>query len=89
MYVDLNGWHLHLEHIKAKESFTMAQALAMAIGPEARKGVKDAELDEFLRKVPLQVGQGKAQISLFDALPKSCVRNLANAIKDYRYQEER
>lgn len=89
MYVDVNGWHLHLQHIKAKDSFNMAQALAMAIGPEVKKGVSDAELDEFLKKVPLEIGQGKGQISLFDAIPKSGVRNLSNAIKDYKYAEER
>ena len=89
MYVDVNGWHLHLQHIKAKDNFNMAQALAQAIGPEVKAGVSDADLEEFLKKVPLQVGQGKGQISLYEAIPKSGVRNLSNAIKDFKYEEER
>ena len=89
VYVDLNGWHLHLQHITAKDNFKLSQALAMAIGPEAKAGISDKDLEDFLKKVPLQLGQGKAQVSLFDAIPKSGIRNLSNAIKDYKYQEER
>ena len=87
--MDLNGWHLHLQHITAKDNFKLSQALAMAIGPEAKAGISDKDLEDFLKKVPLQLGQGKAQVSLFDAIPKSGIRNLSNAIKDYKYQEER
>ena len=62
----------------------MDQALAQAIGPEVdQNGYPDSDLEELLKKVPLELGKGKAKVSLFDAIPKTAVRNFSNAIKDY------
>lgn len=60
------------------------QVLATAIGPEVTdNGFPDSDLEELLKKIPLELGKGKATVSLFDAIPKTGIRNFSNAIKDY------
>ena len=62
----------------------MDQALAQAIGPDVdQSGYPDSELEQLLKKVPLELGKGKTTISLFDAIPQTGFRNFSNAIKDY------
>lgn len=84
MHVDVNGWHLYLRDITATKQFKMDQALAQAIGPEvSQNGYPDSELEQLLKKVPLELGKGKVTVSLFDAIPQTAFRNFSNAIKDY------
>ena len=57
------------------------QALAEQLGPSAG-GVSEADLEELLKKVPLSLGGGKQQVSLFDALPAFAVRDLGQIVKE-------
>ena len=84
VHVDINGWHLYLRDMSATQGFKMDQVLAQAIGPEVSdRGYPDSDLEELLKKVPIELGKGKTSVSLFDAIPQAAFRNFSNAIKDY------
>ncbi|KAK9809445.1 hypothetical protein WJX73_008183 [Symbiochloris irregularis] len=84
VHVDVNGWHLYLKDITATKGLKLDQVLAAAIGPEVTdSGYPDSDLEELLKKIPLELGKGKTTVSLFDAIPKTGIRNFSNAIKDY------
>lgn len=38
---------------------------------------------EFLAKVPVKLGQGKANVSLDAVLPKMCVQDILRAVEDF------
>lgn len=84
VHVDVNGWHLFLRDITVTQGIKMDQALAQAIGPDVSdRGYPDSDLEELLKKVPLELGKGKVKVPLFDAIPPTGFRNFSNAIKDY------
>lgn len=46
-------------------------------------GCKEADVVEFLKKVPVKVGQGKVTLSLEDVMPKTCVQDIVRACEDF------
>ena len=59
----------------------MLQALAEHLGPTAGD-LSEADLEQYLKKVPLSLGGGKQKVSLYDALPSFAVRDLAGIVKE-------
>ena len=61
--------------------------LAGELGPRAASQGKDAlspaAVDEFLAKVPLKLGGGKATVSLLDAIPSFALGDLHRAVEDW------
>ena len=43
----------------------------------------EREVEELLKKVPLRLGQGKTQVSLFEAIPTYAIQDLVKIAKDY------
>lgn len=46
-------------------------------------GVKEADVVDFLKKVPVKLGQGKVTLSLNDVLPNMCVQDIVRACEDF------
>lgn len=76
IYADLNGWHLYLRDMKATSGAgTVAQDVAKAIG-------KGDSVADALKQIPMSIGGGKKDISLFDLVPTSAVNNAKNGVMD-------
>lgn len=73
---------MHLLHLVTHDGQKLCmQALAGQLGPIAAD-VSEADVEELLKKVPISLGGGKQQVSLFDALPSFAVRDLAGIVKE-------
>jgi hypothetical protein len=46
-------------------------------------GCKEADVVEFLKKVPVKLGQGKVTVSLEDVLPRMCIQDIVRACEDF------
>lgn len=46
-------------------------------------GCKEKDVLEFLAKVPVKLGQGKANVSLDAVLPKMCVQDILRAVEEF------
>lgn len=76
VYADLNGWRLYLKDMQSTSgSGTMAQDLATAVG-------SGTSVEDALRHLPIAVGGGKKDVSLFNMVPSSAINNARNAVKD-------
>lgn len=49
----------------------------------ANGGLKESDVEEFLKKVPVKLGQGKITVSLQDVLPPMCVQDIVRACEDF------
>ena len=46
-------------------------------------GFEDRDVEEFLKKIPVKLGQGKASVSLDAVLPSAAVDDIVKACKDW------
>eukprot|EP00200_Dunaliella_tertiolecta_P005285 CAMPEP_0202351942 /NCGR_PEP_ID=MMETSP1126-20121109/8352_1 /ASSEMBLY_ACC=CAM_ASM_000457 /TAXON_ID=3047 /ORGANISM="Dunaliella tertiolecta, Strain CCMP1320" /LENGTH=151 /DNA_ID=CAMNT_0048944093 /DNA_START=98 /DNA_END=553 /DNA_ORIENTATION=+ len=83
VYVDVAGWHLYLRDMNAAPGVKMSTALANQFGPQAKNGLKEADIEAVMKKIPVKLGAGKKQVSLFEITPSMCVGDLARIIEDY------
>ncbi|GFR41636.1 hypothetical protein Agub_g2366 [Astrephomene gubernaculifera] len=86
IYVDIAGWHLYLRDMGAGipgSSLKMSQALAQQLGPQLNKGLREADVEGLLRKVPVKLGAGKLKASLYDVMPPFCVADLARLCEEF------
>ena len=85
-YVDVQGWHVYLSDLKVSGA-PLSGILAGELGPLASQGGKaalsPAAVDEFLAKVPLKLGGGKATVSLLDSIPSFALEDLHRAVEDW------
>lgn len=84
-YIDIAGWHLFLKDVKVSDvEVSLAQALAQMIGQEmATNGFDERNVEDGLRKIPINVGKGKVTITLLEAMPHICVSDLMKICSDY------
>ncbi|KAA6418261.1 MAG: hypothetical protein FRX49_11770, partial [Trebouxia sp. A1-2] len=79
-----NGWHLFLREVKAAKGLNLAQALAQQFGQDiSSKKYNKSTFEEVLRKVPIKLGGGKAQLPLMDLLPSGSVQDLERILEDF------
>lgn len=84
MYIDVGGWHLFLREVKAAKGLNLAQALAQQFGQDiASQKYSKNSFEEVLKKVPVKLGGGKAQLPLLDLLPSACVQDLERILADF------
>ncbi|KAK9861957.1 hypothetical protein WJX84_005949 [Apatococcus fuscideae] len=83
VYMDMNGWHLFLRDVNAGHGLKLNQALAQQLGVEAGKLQEQSQLESLLKKVPVKLGGGKLQVSLYDVLPSSAVQDLQRIVEDF------
>ncbi|KAJ9527980.1 hypothetical protein QJQ45_005576 [Haematococcus lacustris] len=83
VYVDVAGWHLYLRDMTAAPGLKMHTALAQQLGPQSTKRVSEAEVGAVLKKVPVKLGAGKTQLSLYDVVPAMCLGDLTRILEDY------
>ncbi|PNW84109.1 hypothetical protein CHLRE_04g221250v5 [Chlamydomonas reinhardtii] len=86
IYVDIAGWHLYLRDMGTGvpgSSYKMSQALAQQLGPQLPKGVREADVEALLKKIPVKLGAGKIKASLYDVMPAMCVGDLARLCEDF------
>ncbi len=50
---------------------------------EAKSLQRQAQLEELLKKVPVSLGGGKMQVSLYDVLPSAGIRDLQRIVEDF------
>ena len=81
IYVDVNGWHLFLRDITAGPDLKLNQALAQQIGEASSKGRVD--LEGLLKKVPIKIGGGKTQVSLYEAIPSFSLGDLEKIVEKF------
>ena len=86
-YVDVQGWHVYLSDVKVGGA-PLSGILANELGPLAAsqggaKALPAAAVDEFLARVPLELGGGKATVSLLDAIPSFALGDLHRAVEDW------
>ena len=85
-YVDVQGWHVYLSDVKVGGA-PLAGILAGELGPLAAgqggKALSPATVDEFLARVPLKLGGGKATVSLLDSIPSFALGDLHRAVEDW------
>ncbi len=55
----------------------------MQLGVEAGKLQEQSQLESLLKKVPVKLGGGKLQVSLYDVLPSSAVQDLQRIVEDF------
>lgn len=53
------------------------------LGMEAKTLQRQSQLEDLLKKVPVSLGGGKMQVSLYDVLPSAGVRDLQRIIEDF------
>ena len=46
-------------------------------------GFDEHDIEDFLRKIPVKLGQGKTSVPLESVLPNMCVQDLVDACKDF------
>lgn len=84
VYIDVGGWHLFLREVKAAKGLNLAQALAQQFGQDiASQKYSKNSFEEVLKKVPVKLGGGKAQLPLLDLLPSACVQDLERILADF------
>ncbi|KAL0055077.1 hypothetical protein WJX82_006711 [Trebouxia sp. C0006] len=84
VYIDVSGWHLFLREVKAAKGLNLAQALAQQFGQDiSSKKYNKSTFEEVLKKVPIKLGGGKAQLPLMDLLPSGCVQDLEGILEDF------
>lgn len=83
VYVDIQGWHLYLRDMTAVPGFKMSQALAQQLGPQVSRGLREADIEAVLKKVPIKLGSGKMKVSLYDVMPSMCVGDLVKILGEY------
>lgn len=85
IYVDIAGWHLYMRDMGTGVAggLKMSQALARQLGPEASRGLREADVEAVLRKIPVKLGAGKERVSLYDAMPSICVGDLVKICEDF------
>ena len=84
VYIDVSGWHLFLREVKAAKGLNLAQALAQQFGQDISSRKYDkGSLEEVLKKIPVKLGGGKAQLPLNDLLPSACVQDLERILADF------
>ncbi|GFH06211.1 uncharacterized protein HaLaN_00804 [Haematococcus lacustris] len=83
VYVDVAGWHLYLRDMTAAPGLKMHTALAQQLGPQSTKRVSEVEVGAVLKKVPVKLGAGKTQLSLYDVVPAMCLGDLTRILEDY------
>lgn len=84
VYIDISGWHLFLRDISVSPSLKMHQALALQLGPQLGKnGMRESEVSDVLRKIPIKLGGGKMTVSLLDVTPSFCISDLTKILEDY------
>ena len=81
IYVDVNGWHLFLRDITAGPDLKLNQALAQQIGEASSNGRVD--LEGLLNKVPIKIGGGKTQVSLYEAIPSFSLDDLEKIVESF------
>lgn len=47
------------------------------------KGFDERDVEDFLRKIPVKLGQGKTSVSLDTVLPNMCVGDIVRACEDF------
>lgn len=77
----MNGWHLFLRDVTVKEDLKLHQALAQQIGEASNNGSVD--LQGLLKKVPVKIGGGKTQVSLYEAIPSFSFDDLEKIVEDF------
>ena len=84
VYIDVSGWHLFLREVKAAKGLNLAQALAQQFGQDiSSQKYNKGSLEEVLKKVPIKLGGGKAQLPLSELLPAACVQDLERILADF------
>ncbi|GLC42358.1 hypothetical protein PLESTB_000655800 [Pleodorina starrii] len=86
VYVDIAGWHLYLRDMGTGvpgSSLKMSQALAQQFGPQLNKGLREADVEGLLKKIPVKLGAGKLKASLYDVMPSMCVGDLVRLCEDF------
>uniref|UniRef100_A0A7S0RMK7 Uncharacterized protein n=1 Tax=Chlamydomonas leiostraca TaxID=1034604 RepID=A0A7S0RMK7_9CHLO len=83
VYVDLAGWHLYLRDMNAGPGVKMSQVLANQFGPDASRGLKEADIEAVLKKVPVKLGQGRRTLPLYELVPSMCVAELTEIVEEF------
>jgi hypothetical protein len=87
VYVDVAGWHLFMRDMTATPALKMSQVLATQLGPKAasggRGGLRESDIESVLRKIPVKLGGGRMQVSLYDVMPSMCVGDLCKILEDF------
>lgn len=79
VYIDVAKWHLylrdaHLHTVLAEQLYTLMDG----------KAVKEDQVLDLLRRIPVKLGAGKREIPLLDLLPMQSVVHLMDAIEEYQ-----
>lgn len=45
--------------------------------------LRETDIEDLLKQVPVKLGQGKVTASLFDVMPPACIRDLVAICTDY------
>jgi len=83
-YIDVAGWHLYLKDVKVGGATSMAQGIAQQAGALVLgQGFNSGDIEQFLSKVPVKMGQGKVTLPLSEVMPARCVQDLLDICEDY------
>lgn len=79
VYLEVTGWRLYLRDVRTPPlADHLAKTLAPLLTPT---GIPD--LREVLTGIPITLGGGKSQVSLWECLPAASVRNLERVLEQY------
>jgi hypothetical protein len=77
IYIDVAKWHLYLA--EAHLHTEVAKKLYPLLEDDA---LSKNEIERILRSIPVQLGDGKKEIPLFDLLPAKCITSLVELLEE-------
>ncbi len=79
IYIDVAKWHLYLSD--AHLHTTVAEKVYPLLQDE---DVSEKAVVDILRKIPVQLGGGKLEVTLLDLLPTQCQVNLLDLLEEFK-----
>ncbi|MEN9206368.1 MAG: DUF3181 family protein [Thermostichales cyanobacterium DRC_bins_46] len=79
VYLEIAGWHLYLRDVRTPP---LARELATSLAPFL-KTQQLPDLAQLLSGIPVPVGGGKGEVTLWQCLPAASVRALEELVAEY------
>ncbi len=78
IYIDVANWHLYLSDAK------LHTVVAEKIYPLLKDNqLSETAVTDILRDIPVKLGGGRKELSLFDLIPSQCQTDLLSLLENY------
>ncbi len=78
IYIDVANWHLYLSDAK------LHTIVAEKVYPLLKDDqITETAITDILREIPVKLGGGRKELSLFDLIPSQCQADLLSLLENY------